>query len=164
MSRRTALQALLGAALVVGGSLLGVPPALADDATYAFDAGEACTFPLTVTASGELKGPSGRLSASGSRELTAGRGRTLRFANTASGADLEVAASGSVSRITSTSASTYDQTLSGHNVLILYPTDVPAGPSTTLYIGKVTFHVDRDGVFTVTQKSGSATDICALLS
>ncbi len=72
-----------------------------------------------MTTSGELKGPSGRLSASGSRELTAGRGRTLRFVNTASGADFEVAA------------------LTGHNVLILFPTDVPAGPSTTLYVGQV---------------------------
>jgi len=29
----------------------------------------------------------------------------------------------------------------GHNVLILFPSDVPAGPSTTLYVGRVVFTV-----------------------
>ncbi len=167
MGRRIPITALLAAALLMGGSLVGGLPAVGAEATgqtYPFKAGEACAFPLTVTTSGELKGPDGRLDPSGFRELTAGRGRTLRFVNTESGADLDVAASGSVSQITSTAASTYQQTLTGHNVLILFPTDVPAGPSTTLYIGKVTYSVDRDGVFTVTQRSGSATDICALLS
>jgi hypothetical protein len=31
-------------------------------------------------------------------------------------------------------------------VLILYPTDVPAGPSTTLNVGRVVFTIDTQGV------------------
>ena len=52
----------------------------------------------------------------------------------------------------------------GHNVLILFPTDVPAGPSTTLYVGRVVFTVDSDGVFAVTDTNGTSTDICVALS
>ena len=55
-------------------------------------------------------------------------------------------------------------TLSGHNVLFLFPTDVPAGPSTTLYVGRVVFTVDVNGVFTLVSTAGTATDICAALS
>ena len=44
----------------------------------------------------------------------------------------------------------------GHNVLILFPTDVPAGPSTTLYVGRVVVTVDSDGVFAVTDTNGTS--------
>jgi hypothetical protein len=54
--------------------------------------------------------------------------------------------------------------ITGHNVLILFPTDVPAGPSTTLYVGRVVFTIDSSGVFTVQEVSGTATDICAAVS
>jgi hypothetical protein len=50
-------------------------------------------------------------------------------------------------------------------VLVLYPTDVPAGPSTTLYVGSVVYTVDLlTGVFTLNAHSGRTTDICAALS
>jgi len=41
--------------------------------------------------------------------------------------------------------------------------DVPAGPSTTLYVGRVVFTVDTSGVFTLQSVSGKSTDICAAL-
>ena len=52
----------------------------------------------------------------------------------------------------------------GHNVLILFPTDVPAGPSTTLYVGQVTYEVDAEGIFTITGSSGRTRDLCDELS
>jgi hypothetical protein len=52
----------------------------------------------------------------------------------------------------------------GHNVLVLFPTDIPAGPSTTLTVGQTVFKVDATGVFTVLKVSGKSTDICAALS
>ena len=59
--------------------------------------------------------------------------------------------------------STY--TTMGHLVLILFPNDVPAGPSTTLYVGRVVFDVDNiTGVFTLRDARGRATDLCAALS
>jgi hypothetical protein len=53
----------------------------------------------------------------------------------------------------------------GKNVLILFPTDVPAGPSSTLYTGRLVYTVDNTtGVFTVVSSSGRTTDLCALVS
>ena len=53
----------------------------------------------------------------------------------------------------------------GHNGLILFPTDVPAGPSTTHYIGRIVFHArPTTGVFTLRQESNNQRDVCAELS
>jgi hypothetical protein len=52
----------------------------------------------------------------------------------------------------------------GHNVLILFPSDIPAGPSTTLTVGQVVFTVGVDQIFTVLKVGGASTDICAALS
>ena len=47
---------------------------------------------------------------------------------------------------------------------ILFPTDFPPGPSTTLTVGLTVFTVDASGVFRVLQASGNSTDLCAALS
>ena len=55
-------------------------------------------------------------------------------------------------------------TTTGHNVLILFPTDDPAGPSTNLYVGKLVFLFDPNSAFTTLQSfNGAVTDICAAL-
>jgi hypothetical protein len=41
---------------------------------------------------------------------------------------------------------------------------VPAGPTTTLVVGRVVFTIGADGVFTLVSTSGTTTDICAALS
>jgi hypothetical protein len=46
----------------------------------------------------------------------------------------------------------------------VFPSDVPAGPSTTLYVGRVVYTVDVNGDFTLVSTRGTATDICAELS
>jgi len=38
---------------------------------------------------------------------------------------------------------------------------VPAGPSTTLIVGRFVYDVDATGVFTLRQVSGRTTNICA---
>ena len=52
----------------------------------------------------------------------------------------------------------------GHTVLIFLPSDVPAGPSTTLYLGRVVYTVDKDDKATLQEVHGKTTDICAALS
>jgi len=56
------------------------------------------------------------------------------------------------------------QVTTGHNIVILFPTDVPAGPSTTLYVGRVVISIDSAGNYTLLKASGSSADICAALS
>jgi hypothetical protein len=48
--------------------------------------------------------------------------------------------------------------------VIFFPTDIPAGPSTTLYVGQIVYTVDASGVFTLQSTSGTTTDLCALLA
>ena len=98
------------------------------------------------------------------RMLTAGKGNALSFSNLSTGATLALKPNGSVERIAFLADGSQEWTTTGHNVLILFPTDVPAGPSTTLYLGRVSFTVDTSGVFTLGETSGKSTDICAALS
>lgn len=98
------------------------------------------------------------------RTLSAGKGNQLSFSNLTTGAILTLKANGSVERILFNPDSTQTWATTGHNVLILFPTDVPSGPSTTLYVGRVVFTVDSSGVFTLKSTTGKSMDICAALS
>jgi hypothetical protein len=73
-------------------------------------------------------------------------------------------ANGAVSKTVINADGSQTVALSGHNVLILFPTDVAAGPSTTLYVSHVVFTVNVNGVFTLVSTSGTATNICATVS
>jgi len=97
------------------------------------------------------------------RILTAGKGNTLAFTNLATLEKVTLTANGSVEHITLNADGSQTWEVTGHNVLILFPTDVPAGPSTTLYVGRVQFTVSPAGVFTLQSTSGTATDICTAL-
>jgi hypothetical protein len=67
-------------------------------------------------------------------------------------------------KTTTNADGTFTVQATGHNVVILFPTDVPAGPSTTLYTGRLVYTVDASNNFTVVSSSGPTTDICALLA
>ncbi len=98
------------------------------------------------------------------RTMSTGRGVDLTFTNLDTGATYNLRANGSNSRTTIdpvTGIATV--TATGHNVIVLFPTDVPAGPSTTLFTGQVQYTVAPDGVFTLTKTAGRTVDICAQL-
>ena len=98
------------------------------------------------------------------RMLTAGKGSTLGFTNLLTNEKLLLRPNGAVEHIALNADGSQTWTITGHNVLILFPTDVPAGPSTTLYVGRVVYTVDTtSGVFTLQSVSGTSTDICAAL-
>jgi hypothetical protein len=98
------------------------------------------------------------------RMLSAGKGSALSFTNLSTGATFSLKSNGSAIHTTVNPDGSSTVADTGHNVLILFPTDVPAGPSTTLYVGRVVFTIDTSGVFTLQQVSGKTTDICAALS
>jgi hypothetical protein len=98
------------------------------------------------------------------RTLNAGKCSALSFTNVQSGASLDTRPNGSVNHTTLNRDGTQTVTATGHNVLILFPSDVPAGPSTTLYVGRLVYTVDTTGTFTVRKFSGDSSDICAALS
>jgi hypothetical protein len=96
--------------------------------------------------------------------ITAGKGTDLTFTNLETQKTVSFKGNGTVSKVTTAPDGTVTYVTTGHNVLILFPTDVPAGPSTTLTVGRVVFTIDLDGVFTVRSVSGKTTDVCELLS
>jgi hypothetical protein len=99
------------------------------------------------------------------KSITAGRGAQLTFTNLATSVSLTLKSNGSVSKVTRNADGTSTWVITGHNVLILFPTDVPPGPTTTLYVGRVVFTVDNStGVFTLLGTSGKSVDICAMLA
>ncbi len=97
------------------------------------------------------------------RLLETGRGNDLVFTNDNTGETFVLNSNGSVSDTTFHADSTRTVVNTGHNLVILFPTDVPAGPSTKLYVGRLVYESDADSNFVVTSFSGRTTDICAQL-
>jgi hypothetical protein len=96
--------------------------------------------------------------------ILAGTGPALTLTNLTSGATYSTPSNGSVTHIAVNPDGTLTYRVTGHNILILFPTDVPPGPSTTLYVGQVGFTVDANAVFRVTSMAGRSVDICTALS
>ena len=144
----------------------GSPATAADSTTIELPAGLACDFGLSVEIRGGNQVMKEFVDKNGNvvRMLSAGKGSELLFTNLSTGATFSLKANGSVTHTTVNPDGSSTVATTGHNVIVLFPTDVPAGPSTTLYVGRVVFTVDSSGVFTVQQVSGETTDICAVLS
>jgi hypothetical protein len=98
------------------------------------------------------------------RMLTAGKGNDLEFVNGSTFATLSLKGKGSVSHTTFNPDGSSTVSATGHNVLILFPTDMPPGPTTTQHVGRVVYTVDANEVWTIQKVSGRTTDICAALS
>lgn len=142
---------------------IAVPvPAFAADFDFVFPAGAACDFELRVTGTGgsaitrEFTDSDGNIV----RTLTAGRGVDLTFTNVFTDATVSLKGNGSVISTTLDPDGSSTVRSTGHNVLVMFPTDVPAGPSTTLYVGRVTYDVDAQGTFSIAGSSGRTRDIC----
>src|SRR4051794_12654243 len=98
-------------------------------------------------------------------EIDSGTGSSLTLTNLSNGNSITLPSNGSVTQTTAPNADgTSTVTIEGHNILLLFRADTPAGPSTTLVVGRVLFTVDRKGNFNVLSISGTTTDICAALA
>jgi hypothetical protein len=155
----------VASALAVGTS---VPvSAAAPDFSIVLPAGVACAaFDLGVEGTGDKRIMREFTDRNGNvvRTLAAGKGYTLTFTNLSTDSSLTLPSNGSVQRTTVNSDGTSTVVSTGHNVVIFFPTDIPAGPSTTLYVGEIVYTVDASGVFTLQSTSGRTTDLCALLA
>jgi hypothetical protein len=131
-----------------------------------FDGGQVCTFELRVVGTGGDQVVKELPSLDGDGvTISAGRGYNLVFTNVENGRWLELP-----SRFSSTTTFTHPDGsktvyLLGWNVLFLFPSDVPAGPSTTLHVGLLVYEDDGNANFVVDQERtrSKTSDICAAL-
>jgi|tagenome__1003787_1003787.scaffolds.fasta_scaffold20981226_2 hypothetical protein len=167
MSHATLARLIAAAALVVTATFSGPSHAVAEDFTFDVPAGGACPgFALRVAGTGAKLHNLTFEDADGNivRTLTAGTGFDLTFTNLTTGSTVSLRGNGSVTRTVPHGDGTVTKTSTGHTVLLLFPTDHPAGPSTTLFVGRVVYDVDADSVFTIRKVSGRTSDICARLA
>jgi hypothetical protein len=154
---RYAIATVLAGAVTVGAA----QTASAAESTTV-PAGEACSFELTITAE-DLQ----------QRNLTgAENGRPTRLVSAGSTGTVTVAGNGQsisfpsrgVGQTTVTEGDVTTVATGGQLLLALFPTDVPPGPSTTLYTGRVVFTINNlTGVFTLQKAAGRQVDVCSAL-
>ncbi len=161
-----ATRTLLTATLAVMAAL-AVPQVAAAQEPIVLPAGAACEFELRIESDinpnrvfREWRDSDGHLV----RTLEAGRAGDVTLVNTDTGASLTLKGQGAVNHTTYNPDGSWTTSLTGHYVLILFPTDIPAGPSTTLYVGRVRYTSTPDSTFTLVGSSGRQRDLCAGLS
>jgi hypothetical protein len=149
--------------------------AAAEDVSFILPAGTGCDFRLGVSWTGgnlqtkEFQDEDGDTV----RLLVSGKGTVITYTNygykpgrnPAAVDSITIRTDGSVTETVTNPDGTQTVTATGHNGLILFPSDIPEGPSTIHYIGKIVYTVDPDtGVFTLVSTSGQAIDVCAELA
>ncbi|PTT69750.1 hypothetical protein [Arthrobacter sp. HMWF013] len=169
ITRSLAVSALAAAALVPA------QPASAAEANSIFlKKGLACpdfnlefSWTGTITQTKEFVDENGNVV----RLLSAGKGTVNTYTNYGTkpgkreaGESLTIRTDGSVTETVYNPDGTQTVTATGHNGLIMFPSDIPAGPSTTHYTGKIVFTIGTDGVFTLISTSGPSIDVCAELA
>lgn len=165
----TALAVASAMAVATAAAASATPPVSkpVEDLHIVLPAGLACAFDLRVDGTGSKQTVKTFTDQGGNevKVITAGKGYDLTFTkDDPGGKSITFPSNGSVQKITFDADGTQTVQTTGHNVVILFPTDVPPGPSTTLYTGRLVYTVDTNGVFTVQGASGRTSDICALLA
>ena len=167
-TRRLALAVGLAAV-----ALTATQPAFAQEDPFILPAGLGCEFNLGIKATGGNLVERKFYDADGNlvRIISAGKGVDLTYTNygpdpenPVAGESVTVKTAGSVTKTVFNPDGTQTVTSTGHNGLILFPTDIPAGPTTTHYIGRIVYNIDAKDVFTLVSTTGQERDICAELA
>ena len=163
-----AIAALAATTLAPLPATAGTPTDSPPDYTSEFMAGYACRdFGLRIdvwegkSRSKDVRDGHGRL-----RTIGVSRGGAFRYTNMVTGKQAMSYPQGSV-QLTTTYEADGSQKVAflGSLLLIWFPTDIPAGPSTVFYDpGHVVYTLSPEGVGTLLRSQGRTTDVCAELS
>ena len=166
LTRLRRLAAIMAATVIAAVGLVTPASAAATLWTATFAAGDVCSFPLTVSGTGdspkvyrEFKDRHGNVRAI----FSAGKGQALTYTNADTMKTFSTPANGAGSWTVYNRDGSQIIRLFGHNVVLLFPTDVD-GPSAWLYSGLVVIKVDAAGVWKVVKQSGRKINICARLT
>jgi hypothetical protein len=174
-----ALASALAVAAPVPAS--AAPPVFTPEQDFGADytAGTACAFELLVEGRESEKTVKGFTdSSNNSRLLAPGKGWKLTFTNQENGKSISFPATGSVTDFKvfpGPPPPDGGENLNGYRTLhaagtfflVLFPWDVPEGPSATFYTGGEVYLTSRDdegAIWRLQRASGRTTDICALLA
>lgn len=162
--RRIGASALLAAALAA--IALPSPAHAAPPYDLLFPAGVACAgFDLGINGTPDTRKVKEYTDANGNLvQIISGKGSTLTFTNDSTDATVTFAGNGSVTKQAFNPDGTSTVVATGHSIIILFPSDVPAGPTTTLHVGRVVYSATATNDFTILSTSGTRLDICAALS
>ncbi len=98
------------------------------------------------------------------RTLSTGTGSAVKITNLGSGKTYSTKSNGANTQTRYNADGSSTVTATGHTVLIMFPTDIPPGPSTRLIVGRLVYSVSTDGVWSIQSISGKTSDICEILS
>ena len=166
-NKRNFVSTLIGALLAAAslGAHASTAPSGPPNWVVPFDAGLACTYALTI------EGWAGK---NHTREFTdkdgnanvviTGKGHDFRFTNVANGKTTTQMSQGVQQQIVVYPDGSQKYTTNGALLLVMFPTDIPAGPSTVYYNGHSELTITAAGVGTLEKATGHKRDICAELS
>lgn len=97
------------------------------------------------------------------RFLSAGQYGAMSFTNLSTNASVQLPSKGGVNQSRWLADGTEEIVATGLSVVIWFPTDIPPGPSTIQYVGRLNYTIDPSGVWTQTNFTGKSYDICAML-
>lgn len=98
------------------------------------------------------------------RSLSTGTGLALKFTNLDSGKTYSTKSNGANTQTRYDADGSSTVTATGHNLLVMFPKDIPPGPSTRIIVGRLVYSVSNDGVFNIQTITGKTSDICEILS
>jgi hypothetical protein len=162
MRLRTAAATVFATAIL----LCGAAASTASAAEIELPAGEACAFPLGLD--GGAFPPERRTFTDPNGNpivVLAGKSGAVTYTNLDTEELLTFPSRGTALRVTTRSDGTQLLEFSGNVGILLFPSDVPAGPSTTQINGRLVLSFDPASGFTVVLKQeGKQIDVCAGLS
>jgi hypothetical protein len=140
-------------------------PTTPPDWTVPFDAGMACQFPLTVEGWEGKTNTREYTDADGNQNtVITGKGHDFRFTNPVNGKVTTQKSQGVRQHIEVYADGSQKIKTTGALLLIMFPTDIPAGPTTNYYNGNTVLTIAADGVGTLQKAVGHNRDICAELN
>jgi len=172
LSQLVPVSLLAAAVLAIPTAATGAPPIpndpLAPFGPFDLPAGIACPdFDLRIEGSDPMGKVRTFVDRNGDpvRILTTGLGYTLTFTNLETGEELVTRSTGSSQVTVPNADGTYSSTIRGSALIILFPEDDPAGPSSNIYHGRTVFSLESDGsTFTSLETYGTSSDICEALT
>lgn len=141
-------------------------PASAQSESYKLvadlDAGVGCSFPILIEQRGdpnfykEFRDRNGKVAGL----ISAGPNLEYRVTNRINNTQLKIFSKGGMSKTSPNPDGTQTGELNGHSLIILFPTDAPPGPTSTLYEGKLTYAIDAHDNWKLGLLAGHKVDLC----